>query len=232
MPNPVAVGPEAPPAERGRPVKKDLAAAANVLGVLAFCTMGVTAVIGLVVAVFAVVRAVRHPERQRMDRAVASLAANLLIVVMMAIALPPLLRAKPSALFAATLGDVRTVISAEAAYAEKNGGLYEARLECLARPATCLPDYPKEGPPFLDEALSSLREKAGYRRTFYPGPSRPGSSRPGIVSFAYTAVPVTYQDMEGLCGDSTGTICTTRDGAEPQRTRDGLCDLSTCKVLR
>lgn len=232
MPNTVAGGPDAPPAESGRPVKKDLASAANVLAVLSFCTMGFTAVVGLVVGVLAVARAVRHPERQRMDRAVGALAANLLIVIVVAIALPSLLRAKPSALWAATLGDVRTVISAQAAYAERNSGLYEARLECLVRPATCLPDYPKEGPPFLDEGLASLQEKAGYRRAFYPGPARPGSSRPGVVSFAYTAVPVAYTGMDGLCGDSTGTICRTRDGTEPGRTPDGLCDLSTCKVLK
>jgi hypothetical protein len=65
-------------------VKKDLAAAANVLAVVSFCTMGFTAIVGLMVGVFAIVRAKRHPERQRMDRAVASVAANLLIVILMA----------------------------------------------------------------------------------------------------------------------------------------------------
>jgi hypothetical protein len=152
-----------------------------------------------------------------------------------------LLRAHVSTAEATALGDIRTVISAQAAYADQNDGRYEPRLECLVEPSTCLPDYPANGPLFLDRRLASLRPKAGYRRAFHPGPPaapRPplrGRPRPpGVLSFAYTAVPEEpgQTGVRGFCGDSTALICFTPDGREPGVTPEGRCDLSTCTKLQ
>jgi hypothetical protein len=197
-------------------------------------------VVGLLIGIQALVRAVRHPEDGGSKaRAIGAIAFNLAILAIAAVSISGLLRSKTSALEAATIDDLRTMISAQEAYSERNDGLYEARLECLARPATCLPDYPKDGRPFLDAYLASLEAKAGYRRAFYPGP--PGAPRqaararpasPGITGFAFTAVPDAYEGMRGFCGDSTGVICFTRDGREPRVTPDGRCDVSTCQELK
>jgi hypothetical protein len=222
------------------PVKKDPASGALVLAALGLCTGGFLALVGLGIGVHALVQAIRRPQaHRRKGTAIVAIAANLCVLYVSAVALHSLLRAKPSALEAATLGDIRTMISAQAAYSEGNDGRYEPRLGCLAAPATCLPEYPKDGLPFLDPVLASLEAKAGYRRAFYPGPPaapRPGtggrSRPPGVLSFAYTAVPVAYEGMRGFCGDATGLICFTRDGREPSVTPEGRCDLSTCKELR
>lgn len=229
MPDPPVPG--GPP-----PAKRDLATLANILGALAFCTMGVSAVAGAVVGVLAVVRSVRQPHRQKRGRAIGALAANVLIVTVVAIAVPSLLRSKLSALQAATIGDLQTMVAAQATYAGRNGGLYEPRHECLAEPARCLVGFPEDGTPFLEPALASLRDKAGYRRAFHPGPpgSRPPGepARPGVTAFAYTAVPYAYDGMNAFCADSAGVLCYRKDGREPGRTPAGLCDLATCTPWR
>src|SRR5215467_8872483 len=50
-----------------------------------------------------------------------------IIGIIAAIAIPSLLRARVSANESATIGDIRTVISAEAAYQSSNGGFYEGK---------------------------------------------------------------------------------------------------------
>jgi hypothetical protein len=222
------------------PAKKDLASGAFVLGALGLCTGGLLAVVGLLIGIQALVRAVRHPAvNASRGRAIGAIALNLGVLGIAAVSIPSLLRAKTSALETAAIGDLRTMISAQAAYSRQNDGLFEACLECLAEPATCLPEYAKNGPRFLDPALASLETARGYRRAFYPGPvagTRPparGRPRPpGITSFAYTAVPVAYERMRAFCGDATGLICFTRDGREPRVTAEGRCDLSTCREYR
>jgi len=224
------------------PVRKDPASGALVLAALGFCTGGLSALVGLWIGVRALVLAVRRPQaHRRMGTAIVAITANLCVLYLASITFHSLLRVKVSARESVTLDDIRTMISAQAAYSQENDGLYEPRLECLAEPATCLPEYPKNGKPFLEAFLASLEAKAGYRRAFYPGP--PGAPRPavrgrprppGITSFAYTALPDVpgVSGMRGFCGDSTGLICFTRDGREPGVTPAGRCDLSTCEEYR
>src|SRR6476660_8056116 len=64
-----------------------------------------------------------------------------IIGIIAAIAIPSLLRARVSANESATIGDIRTVISAQAAYSSTNGGLYESNWPCLVAPFTCIPSY-------------------------------------------------------------------------------------------
>lgn len=157
------------------------------------------------------------------------------IGIIAAIAIPSLLRARISANESAAIGDVRTVISGQAAYQSVNGGYYDT-LECLGTPGSCIPNY--AGPTFLDPVLASGAPKSGYERTFHPGASPSSAeaselrSPSSLESFAYTAVPVKQGQtgVRAFCGDSTGRVCFTLDGSEPP-VEDGLC-APTCQALR
>ena len=145
--------------------------------------------------------------------------------VIAAIAIPSLLRARVSANEAATIGDIRTVISAQSAYQSANQGLYDT-MPCLATPANCIPNY--TGPTFIDPALASATLKNGYRRTFHPGPAsgqRPsGTSPSSLDQWAYVAVPASNQTgVRAFCGDFSGIILFTPDGSEPP-VSEGKCD--------
>ena len=169
---------------------------------------------------------------------VVALVSVAMIGIIAAIAIPSLLRARVSANESATIGDVRTVISAQAAYASANSGFYDT-FECLHTPEPCIPDYPATGAVFLDSSLASASDKSGYRRTFHPGPPAPpevvalGKVSPSSLTlWAYVAVPITPNQtgVRGFCGDSTGRICFTRDGSEPP-VEGGLCAMS-CQDLQ
>lgn len=156
------------------------------------------------------------------------------IGIIAAIAIPSLLRARVSANEAGAIGDIRSVISAEAAYASSNAGYYDT-LECLGTPAGCIPGY--SGPTFLDPPLATGMDKNGYKRRFHPGapPSEEGGSQrsPSSMStFAYTVVPIQpgRTGVRGFCGDSSGKICYTLDGSEPP-VENGEC-AQTCQMLR
>jgi hypothetical protein len=136
------------------------------------------------------------------------------------------------------IGDIRTVISAQAAYQARNGGYADGALGCLARPGSCIPGYGGDQTTFLDEQLASLVEKKGYRRSFHPGPRPdqipPSSSPTSLTTWAYTAVPVDpgYTGVRGFCGDSNGDLCFTPDGTAPPLRAEGTCDLGWCVPLQ
>ncbi len=169
---------------------------------------------------------------------------ELLIVVAIvgliaAIAIPSLLRARISANEAAAIGDIRTVISAEAAYQSANGGWFDARLACLVAPSSgCIPSYPTNGPAFLDSQLASLVVKSGYVRRFAPGspasPLDPTSESPSSVGqYAYGAAPTQggMTGVRGFAGDHTGILCATGDGSVPA-VLDGKIVVASCQVLK
>ena len=148
--------------------------------------------------------------------------------IIAAIAIPSLLRARMSANEAQAIGDIRTVISAEVAYAASNGGQFD-QLECLAKPRECIPGYPPEGPVFLSEIPPAMQ--AGYHREFEVGMPADGSevafanlSPSSVQSFVFLAYPESPSTgTRGFCGDYTGRICVTVDGSRPSVV-DGLCD--------
>ena len=82
-----------------------------------------------------------------------------IIGIIAAIAIPSLLRARVSANESATIGDIRTVISAQAAYQSANGGWYASDIVCLNVPSggTCIPSYPTNAPTFVDSAIAVAR---------------------------------------------------------------------------
>ena len=136
------------------------------------------------------------------------------------------------------VGDIRTVLAAQAAYRAANGGFYDSRLDCLGAPAGCIPGYPADGPQFLEDRLSRLEPRSGYNRSFVPGPAAQGDaavvSRSSVQSYAYVAVPTRpgYSGIRGFCGDSSGAVCATSDGGAPRVLPGGACDLAMCSVLQ
>src|SRR5687767_13198512 len=160
-----------------------------------------------------------------------------IIGIIAAIAIPSLLRARVSANEAATLGDIRTVISAQAAYQSANGGFYDGNLSCLSSPSTnCIVAYPANAPTFLDSQLASQTPKSGYSRAFTgantPAPVPAGSSGSSVSVYNYIALPVTVGQtgVRGFGADSSGRICFTNDGTNPGVASGVL--VSTCTDLR
>jgi parallel beta-helix repeat protein len=110
------------------------------------------------------------------------------------------------------IGEVRTIISAEAAYQSAAFGWY-GYIFCLATPTECIADYPANSPIFLSEGLASLETRLGYARAFSPGPEVPhwGLLVPGLENYAYTAAPESGYGP-GFCGESTGLLLRYDDG--------------------
>jgi prepilin-type N-terminal cleavage/methylation domain-containing protein len=143
-----------------------------------------------------------------------------IIGIIAAIAIPSLLRARVSANEAATIGDIRTVISAQAAFQSANGGWYSGSMVCLnvVTPGTCIPAYPAGAPTFVDSAVASLLSKSGYNRSFsFLAVTAPNTNVSGSTSastYAYGATPVTagQTGVRGFGGEASGVLCFTSDG--------------------
>src|SRR5262249_41487635 len=144
-----------------------------------------------------------------------------IIGIIAAIAIPSLLRARVSANEAATIGDIRTVTSSQAAFQSANGGWYAGSLSCLSAPsasAVCLPSYPSQAPTFLDPAIAPPggvpAPKSGYNREFLPGvaPASINTNVTGsnsVSGYVYRATPVTQGQtgVRGFGGDASGVLC-------------------------
>jgi type IV pilus assembly protein PilA len=159
-----------------------------------------------------------------------------IIGIIAAIAIPSLLRARVSANESATIGDIRTLISSQAAYSSTNGGFYDSKLSCLVAPSTCIPSYPSNAPTFLDSQLASQQAKSGYNRSFL-GASPPQiipvfSSGSSVSVYSYDATPVNVGQtgVRGFAADSSGRICYTNNGA-PVGTTGGQLP-PNCQDLR
>lgn len=137
---------------------------------------------------------------------------------------------------AMTLGDVRTLLSAEASYAHWNHGYFD-RPACLVRFEDCRPGAPRDAWPLLSEQdLAEVRH--GYRRTFHPGPPAPATevtrlkaSPTSLRAFAYVAVPTDPArfGMRAFCGGSDGAVCAREDGSMP-RPIEGKCPTECSQV--
>jgi len=142
-----------------------------------------------------------------------------IIGIIAAIAIPSLLRARVSANESATIGDIRTVISAQSAYQSSNGGWYDSALTCLTSPsAGCIPSYPSAAPTFLDSQLTILNSKSGYDRSWDPGALAtitPTISPTSTGVWVYHATPATPNQtgVRGFAGEAGGRICFTPSGA-------------------
>ncbi len=129
-----------------------------------------------------------------------------IIGIIAAVAIPSLLRARVSANETATIGDIRTVITAEAAYHAANGGNYGI-LPCLASPSTCIVGYPPGAPTMLDPVVALVpNSKSGFNRNAtYVGT---GPSFGDCQSYCYQARPVVFNrtGARSLGGDASGAV--------------------------
>ena len=165
-----------------------------------------------------------------------------IIGIIAAIAIPSLLRARVSANESATIGDIRTVISAQAAYQSANGGWYDNNLACLTDPNSCIPNYPSNSPTFLDSQLTSMLPKSGYSRSFVGGANPAAfntaiSSAGSTTSYVYFATPTApgQTGVRGFAGDASGLLCFSTDGNVAATTGSvGLdtSDAASCSVLQ
>ena len=135
-----------------------------------------------------------------------------IIGIIAAIAIPSLLRARISANEAATIGDIRTVISAEAAYQSANSGFY-GELSCLNSPgsgggALCITGY--IGPTFLDATIGTAGtvQKSGYNRTFTSVAAGGTAPAGALSSWCMQANPTTSgtTGVRAFGGDNAGVI--------------------------
>jgi type IV pilus assembly protein PilA len=219
----------------GQGSRRGLALTAMVLGIVSYplmCAFGlgfVTALVAIVCGIIALVKLKRAPgEFGGKGSAIAGLALGGAIfalipvwLIVAAIAIPSLLRARMAANESAALGDVRTLISAEAVYAGANGGYYD-KLECLAQPALCIPGPSAPSQAMIDTMVANTTPRHGYEFALHLGPQAPPESgRPAspssVTSYAYVAVPVKAGNtgLRAFCGDETGVVRFSADGSAP-----------------
>ena len=126
-----------------------------------------------------------------------------IIGIIAAIAIPSLLRARVSANEAGTIGDIRSLISAEVAYQSASGGVY-APITCLSTPSNtaCITGYAAAAPTFIDATMTNTGlVKSGYSRAF--------SIETGGGAFGYKADPSTPNQtgVRYFGGDASGRVC-------------------------
>jgi prepilin-type N-terminal cleavage/methylation domain-containing protein len=134
-----------------------------------------------------------------------------IIGIIAAIAIPSLLRARIAANEVGAIGDIRAVISSEAAYHAASGGGYGS-ITCLVDPGNvaCLGSASTVS--FIDSQIAALTPKGGYARSFEGNP--PAASTM-LTCYTYNATPITFQTTgtRGFGGDCSGRICATQDGS-------------------
>jgi type IV pilus assembly protein PilA len=229
-------------ASAGAGPRTRLATTAMVLGIISYpliCAVGLgflTALAAIVCGIVALVKTNRDPQQfGGKPSAISGLVLGGLVFILIpvwgivaAIAIPSLLRARISANEAAAVGDIRTVVSAQAAYASANGGYYD-KCECLAQPQRCIPGYGTSSPVMLDAALANTGPRRGYEFELHLGPAAPvdsaGAVSPSsVTSFAYVAVPMQAgrTGIRSFCGDAGGLVRLSPDGDAPTIV-DGKC---------
>jgi type IV pilus assembly protein PilA len=157
------------------------------------------------------------------------------IGIIAAIAIPSLLRARVSANEAGAIGNLRTIVSAEAAYQSANAGYYDVPA-CLSSPASaqCLGTNAPPSP-FLSPEVVFDVPKTGYVLRFYPGEtvSAPGASPSSLTSFAVVAEPATVNTtgVRTFCADSTGIVSVCAPSTVGVGGAGGACP-EICSPLR
>jgi prepilin-type N-terminal cleavage/methylation domain-containing protein len=147
-----------------------------------------------------------------------------IILIIAAIAIPNLMRAKMAANEAAAAFSLRTITTASVNYFTTYGNGYAPTLGALGGPvggtASC------NAAMILDNILSNngsgnTSTKSGYIFTFSPGASNnaavAGCGSPGLTSFTLLAAPALPSVTGQRCffTDQTGVIRFTTDGSTP-----------------
>ena len=153
--------------------------------------------------------------------------------IIAAIAIPSLLRARVSANESMAIGNLRTILSAQAAYQTANGGYYD-QPSCLYAPGECLGEK-APGMAFLEpNSVVFDAPKSGYILRFHAGVAAadPTAVSPSsLQGFAVTASPATPQQtgVKSFCVDARGDVCVM--AAPASDLEKGYCPES-CKALR
>src|SRR5262245_55837310 len=158
-----------------------------------------------------------------------------IIGIIAAIAIPSLLRARISANESGMIGDIRTVISAEAAFQSANSGFY-GTIACLGTAtavANCILGYPATGPTFLDQTIGGLSAKSGYPRSFQSIAATTGTDAAGdLAGFCYSGTPASAQGgVRSFGGDASGVLGTS-NGSAVVCCVGGSLDTAACPALR
>ena len=139
-----------------------------------------------------------------------------IILIIAAIAIPSLLRARMAANESAMVGDLRSVISAEATYMSLANSFCD--ITCLNDPSVCFMGGGTV--PMLDRVLTAglMVDKQGYQRQFAGDGLIPADAQrlvPHHGSFAYEGIPLVIGSTgnRSFCGDSGGVICFDGAGA-------------------
>jgi type IV pilus assembly protein PilA len=157
-----------------------------------------------------------------------------IIGIIAAIAIPSLLRARVSANEAGTIGDIRSIISSQAAFQSAANGWY-APITCLSTPAGCITAYPTNAPTFLDQTMAAMGAKSGYNRTFWAG-STPTGLPAGITlvldGYCYGAFPSStgQTGVRGFGGDASGRVCQNQAGTDECNSLPALA--ASCNVIQ
>jgi type IV pilus assembly protein PilA len=142
-----------------------------------------------------------------------------IILIIAAIAIPSLLRARMSANESAMVGDARTVVSSQVTYMGRSGGF--GNLTCLTNPNAC---YDLLGTdPMIDAQIGAAEagvQKNGYDRTF-AGDGAIANDPSGHRQMAHHALFVYHGEpvavggtgQVGYCIDTTGLVCQNMTGA-------------------
>lgn len=140
-----------------------------------------------------------------------------IIGIIAAIAIPSLLRARVSANESATQGDIRTWISAEAAYeGASNSNGYPRTATCLATPsnAACIPGYSATAPTFLDGNLATATlSKSGYFRTYRPTGTPVGVGDDGYC-YAGSPTSLNRTGTRSFGGDASGVLAGSQQATD------------------
>ena len=150
-----------------------------------------------------------------------------IIGIIAAIAIPSLLRARVSANESATIGDIRTLISAQAAYQSSNGGFYDSNLICLIAPSTgCIPQLPGERADLPGQPARRPEREVGLQphlrgRTGSRGHRPP--HRVGLlgVGLRYDATPINggQTGVRGFAGDTAAVSASPATASRRARQR-------------
>lgn len=200
--------------------RRGLAISSLVIGLLAIPTFGLLVVGGItavVLGVIALLKIKKQPsEYGGTGFAIGGIVAGAISLALLpvfgliaAIAIPSLSRAAIAANEASAIGRLRTIVSAEMAYAALNGGAYDT-LECLAAPSAC--GFDGSVPSFVSADVIAPSASA-YRFTFLHGPTADRSVAPGIVSASSLEGFAVIAEPEGgpagarvFCVDDTGVV--------------------------
>jgi type IV pilus assembly protein PilA len=149
-----------------------------------------------------------------------------IILIIAAIAIPSLVRARIAANESAMVADLRSIISAEVAFQSTTNGF--GTLACLQNPAGCFAGAGTM--PLIDPLLASGADKGGYRRVFADnGQALIGAGITGGIfsGFCYGGMP--RMGVRSFSGDDSGAI--VQSGLGANCCVGGANDTTACQTM-